>query len=172
MSFRWTVATQTNVDPQSPDDYSTSSIVTSFYPNKAKFKFKNGKRTTTLDLSKNPEQEIELLASGWTRDSPFPISESGQTPYQVENDLRADFKWDSMDTRRKNKNADNVFNPMFHVHALERGKRYNSEKVKYCLVLTVSTTKAEVDLYSKVRAKYSALLPISLNIENTVSVTV
>lgn len=172
VSFRWTVATQTNVDPQSPDDYSTSSIVTSFYPNKLKFKFKNGNTSKTLDLSKNPEQELELLKEGWTRDSPFPVSESGQTPYQVENDLRADFKWDSLDTRRKNKNADHVFNPMFHLHALERGKRYKSEKVKYSLVLTVSATKAEVDLYSKVRAKYTALLPIKLDIENRISVSV
>ncbi|OCA72988.1 S8 family peptidase [Chryseobacterium arthrosphaerae] len=171
VNFRWTVSTQTNVDPQSPDDYSTSSVVTSFYPHTSKFKFKNGGSTKIVDVVKNPDKEVELLSTGWFRESPFPVSESGQTPYQVENDLRADFKWDSMDTRRKNKNADNVYNPMFHLHALERGKRYKSEKIKYTLVLTVTTPKSEVDLYSKVRAKYSALLPISLDLENRISVT-
>ena len=171
-NFRWTVATQTNVDPQSPDDYSTSSVVTSFYPNTSKFLFKRGKSQKAVDIQNEKEKVTKLLAEGWTKDATFPISESGQTPYQAENELRADFKWDSIETRRKNKNAVMVNNPMFHLHALERGKRYKSEKIKYTLILTIVVSESGIDLYSKVRNKYRALLPIDLNIENRISINV
>jgi len=170
--FRWTVATQTNVDPQSPDDYSTSSVVTSFYPNTSKFLFKRGKSQKAVDIMKETEKVTKLLSEGWIMDASFPVSESGQSPYQAENDLRADFKWDSIETRRKNKNASMVNNPMFHLHALERGKRYKSEKIKYTLILTIVVSESGVDLYSKVRNKYRALLPIDLNIDNRISVNV
>jgi hypothetical protein len=166
------VATQTNVDPQSPDDYSTSSVVTSFYPNTSKFLFKRGKNQKAVDIQKETDKVTKLLSEGWTKDATFPISESGQTPYQVENELKADFKWDSIETRRRNKNASMVNNPMFHLHALERGKRYKSEKIKYTLILTIVVSESAVDLYSKVRNKYRALLPIDLNIENIISVNV
>ncbi|QQL50600.1 MULTISPECIES: S8 family peptidase [Mucilaginibacter] len=164
INFRWTAAVLTNVDPQSPDDYSTSSIVTSFYPNTSKYIFKRAGKTTQVDIAAEPNRVAQLEADGWVREAQFPVSESGQTPYQAENELRADYKWDSLESRRKNKRADNIRNPMFHLHALERGRRYNSAKIKYALVLTVISPKSSVDLYSKIRAKYSALVPVNLEI--------
>lgn len=171
-NFRWTVATLTAVDPQSPDDYSTSSIVTSFYPNSSKFKFKNGSKTTLVDIDKEADRVVQLMADGWVKDATFPVSESGQTPFEAENELRADYKWDSLESRKRNKKASMVRNPMFHLHALQRGQRFNADKVQYALILTVEAAKAEVDLYSKVRANYSALVPIRLDIDNQIEVRI
>ncbi|CAM3836087.1 S8 family peptidase [Aquirufa aurantiipilula] len=162
--FRWTAAVLTNVDPQSPDDYSTSSIVTSFYPNSSKFAFKKGNKIKQVDISVDPAKVQQLEAEGWAKLSTFPVSESGKTPFQTENDLRSDFKWDSLESKRKNKRAENIKKPMFHIHALQRGRRKNSKKVKYALILTVISPKSSVDLYSKIINQYNALVPVKLEI--------
>lgn len=173
VSFRWTSAVVTNIDPQSPDDYSTSSIEISFYPNNSMFLFKRGKQTKRIDTALISSDELTTLTNdGWECKSIFPVSESGQNPFQSENELRADFKWDTLDTRSISKKVTGVKNPMFHIHAMERGKRRNSPKVKYTLILTVTTSSAEIDIYAKVRAKYSALVPINLNLNNQINVTI
>ncbi len=171
VSFRWTSAVMTKIDPQSPDDYSTSSITTTFYPNDAKFIFKNGKKTKRLDIGANPEEMEKLLNEGWTCSFDYPATDNAKSSFKKEQDLKADLKWDSLDTRSITKNIDGVKNPMFVIHALERGKRNVNAKVRYALVLTLSTTSKEVDIYTKVRARYSELVPIKLDLENRISVS-
>lgn len=171
VSFRWTAAVMTKIDPQSPDDYSTSSITTTFYPNDAKFIFKNGKRTKRLDIGANPEEMEKLLNEGWTCSFDYPATDNAKSSFKKEQDLKADLKWDSLDTRSITKNIGGVKNPMFVVHALERGKRNVNAKVRYALILTLSTTSKEIDIYTKVRARYSELVPIKLDLENRISVS-
>lgn len=171
VSFRWTMAVLTNVDPHSPDDYTTNSIETTFYPNSKKFVFKRGGQTKRLDVEDDATEIAQLIADGWEQ-SEFPLSESGPVPYETENDLRAQLKWDSIDCREKSKKANGVKSPMFHVHTMNRGKRNSTGKVKFALVLTIEAPKANVDLYSRVITNFPNLLPLRVDIKTTVPVTI
>ncbi len=169
VSFRWTSAVMTKIDPQSPDDYSTSSITTSFYPSDTKFNFKKGKKIRKLDINAQSAEMEKLLNDGWTCSFEYPATDNAKSSFKKEQDLKADLKWDSLDTRNITKKIEGVKNPMFIVHALERGKRQINAKVRYALILTLSTSSKEVDIYSKVRARYTELVPIKLELENRIS---
>jgi hypothetical protein len=169
VNFRWSVAVSTEIDSQSPDDYTASSAVMSFYPNKNKFVFTKkdeitgSKKSQTVDVIIERQTAEQLLSDGWEQ-APFPASDSSRTPYATEAELRSDMKWDSIDTRTLNKKVSSVNEPFFHIHALSRGIRNNTRKIKFAVVLTVEPTDNTVDLYAKVIARYNALVPITLNL--------
>jgi hypothetical protein len=172
VNFRWTVAVQSAVDPNSPEDYTTSSIELSFYPNSQKFNFKdprNGKNRR-IDISRDPDTADALEAAGWIKSS-TPVSESSPKQFAPEGELRKELKWDTVDTRTIPKMAKSLKSPMFHVHAIGRGHRNAGEKVKFAIVLTVEATGTTVDLYSQIVANYPALLPIKMDIPVSVNVT-
>ena len=169
-TIRWTVAVLTEVDAHSPDDYTSSSVVTAFYPNSHKYNFKNDEgKVMGVDTSIQLAMIKALRATGWKQDN-FPISESGPTPYATEGELRSDLKWDSVDNRVLRKFSRGVKDPIFHIHALRRGTRNIVKKVKYALVLTVETPKASIDLYSRVVNAFPALVPIKLTLPVEVQV--
>ena len=60
------------------------------------------------------------------------------------------------------KQTNGIRNPSFHIHALGRGSRLEDLKVKFALILTVTSPKSDVDLYSSILSKFPALLPIEL----------
>jgi hypothetical protein len=170
-SFSWTVAVATPIDPHSPDDYTTGSLMTSFYPNRYRYAFHKDGKQETVDISANKARGEELLAAGWKVDS-FPVSEASPVPYATEDKLRGnDMKWDTVDCRTKTKFSSGINEPMFHLHALARGKRYKPDKVKYVMVLTVSLPEAEIDLYAEVLKNYSALSALKLQLATEVPVT-
>jgi hypothetical protein len=169
VSFKWTTVVMTDVDPLSPDDYTGSSVQTTFYPNSKKYKFTNEKQSKTVDLDDDPGMETTLTNQGWIKDA-FPVAKSGPTPYEKEASLRSDLKWDSVDHRIKNIRADDVKSPMFHIHAISRGSRTVNAKVKFALILTVEAPKATIDLYSRVKILYPNLLPVNAIVQATVKV--
>ncbi len=175
VNLRWTVAVLTDVDPQSPDDYTSNSIETFFYPNNRKYRFelvgKDGKvkKVKIVDIEGQKALVTELKSKGW-KQSTFPVSASGKT-HKSEEELRLDLKWDSLDTREVSKRASNLYKPKFHLHALGRGSR-GSQKVKFALIVTVEAPSATIDLYAQVINKYNALVPLKLNIEVPVAVKV
>lgn len=169
-TFRWTAAVLTSVDELSPDDYTSSAVEISFYPNGNKYQFTNqngslldgiNKKSEVVDILKNPQRAEYLLQNGW-KQSQFPKTDSASMKFKTEQELRSDLKWDSLDTREITKLAKGIDDPVFHVHALGRGSRASGSKVKFALVLTVSTTQTEVDLYSKILQKYSALAAVQM----------
>ncbi|MEY2640857.1 MAG: hypothetical protein RL150_250 [Candidatus Parcubacteria bacterium] len=170
VNFRWTIAVSTAIDPQSPDDYTASSVVMTLYPNSKKYRFsKKGERKQVLDLRTESAQVQSLLDAGWEQ-SEFPVPDSAPAPYAPEDELRADLKWDSVDTRTLGKKIENIDNPFFHIHAFERGTRYKNRKIRFAVVLTVESSEESIDVYSKIVNKYDALVPIKIRVESEVRV--
>jgi hypothetical protein len=169
VNLRWTIAVSTAIDPQSPDDYTASSVAMSLYSNSQKFTFKKGVIKQTLDLRTQAAEAEALIQDGWKR-SEFPVPDSAPVPYAPEDDLRADMKWDSVDTRTLGKKVESMDNPFFHIHAFERGKRYKNTKIRFAVILTLESSDATIDVYSKIVNKYDALVPIKIDIENEVRV--
>jgi len=176
VKFKWTTVVLTNIDCQSPDDYTTSSIETTFYLNSQLYNFSSPrgsrkKQTKKLDVVANAAEVSDLLSNGWTQ-SEFPATDSGENPFKQEYELRKDLKWDSVDCRSKGKRGSSVKSPMFLVHAMNRGKRNNKGKVKFALILTVEAPRAKVDMYSRIvnNANFSALQPLKVELKSNVRV--
>ena len=177
--FKWTVAVLTEVDQLSSDDYTSSSVEVTFYPNRNKYMFSNTngtpidggvvKKTEVVDIVLDSERAQYLVNNGWTQGN-FPKTDSPKTSYKTEAELRDDLKWDSLDTREFKKMAKGINEPSFHIHALGRGNRSSKKKVKFALIFTVTTPKAEVDIYANILNKYSALIPIQMRIETEVNI--
>lgn len=170
VTFKWTVAVLTDVDELSSDDYTSNTVEVAFYPHQSKFIFKNinkqpldgvKKDSEIVDVVANPERADYLAANGWVQ-STFPKTDSPTAQFKTESELRANLKWDSLDTRSVTKRTQGVYSPIFHIHALGRGSRVNSKKVKFALILTVIAPKAKIDLYSRILNVYNALIPIQL----------
>lgn len=171
VNVRWTTAVLTDVDQNSPDDYTSSSVVTAFYPNKNKYVFKKGSQTKVIDISNQKGEALRLKNEGWSQ-STFPKTDSGKPQYKNEEDLRQqELKWDTMDTRQLSKLAKSIENPVFHVHALGRGSN-NLTKVKFVIILTVEAPKAKVDLYQKILVEYKSLIPLTVNIDIPLKISV
>ncbi|MGG8495202.1 S8 family peptidase [Tenacibaculum sp. TC6] len=178
VEFNWTASVLTDVDHLSSDDYTSSTVETTFYPNKNKYQFKNvnnieidGKipKTKIIDIVANQKEYEVLLEQGWEQ-SKYPVTNSAVTQFKSESELRNDLKWDSLDIRSINKKANGISNPVFHIHALGRGNRAKNDKVSFSLLLSVRAPKAKVDIYNKILNKYSALVP--LRIETNVDIQV
>lgn len=170
VTFKWTVAVLTDVDELSSDDYTSNTVEVTFYPHQSKYMFRNvnkqlldgvKKDTEVVDVIANPERANYLAANGWVQ-STFPKTDSPTAQYKTESELRANLKWDSLDTRSMTKKANSVSSPIFHIHALGRGSRTEGKKVKFALILTVTAPKAKIDLYSRILNIYNALIPIQL----------
>lgn len=170
VTFKWTVAVLTDVDELSSDDYTSNTVEVTFYPHQSKYLFRNmtkqlldgqKKESEVVDVITNPDRANYLAANGWVQ-STFPKTDSPTSQYKTESELRANLKWDSLDTRSMTKKANGVSSPIFHIHALGRGSRSVDKKVKFALVLTVTAPKAKIDLYSRILNVYNALIPIRL----------
>jgi hypothetical protein len=179
VKFKWTAAVLTDVDYLSSDDYTSSAIEVAFYPNQNKFNFKNTKgypldgvtkKSEIVDIALDPERATYLLKNGWEQSS-FPKTDPVDQQFRTEAELRSDLKWDSLDTREVTKFAKNISEPTFHIHALSRGTRNIGIKVKFSLILTVTTPMTEIDLYDTILNKYSALIPLQLRTETQVNVS-
>lgn len=169
--FNWTLAVQSSVDPNSPEDYTTSSVEVTFYPNIFKYAYRDpsSNAVKNIDLDEDPESARTLERQGW-KASAYPVPESPDLQINKGQHIRNDLKWDSVDTRYVSKLARSLKSPMFHVHALARGHRRESAKVRFALVLTITAEKAEFDIYSRVVARYTQLLPIKMNIQTNVRI--
>jgi len=166
--FRWTSVVCTKIDAQSPDDYTSSSIMVTLSPHGSKYDFtrKNaiGKtETKTVDIAKDPTLEAQMIEDGWKK-AAFPVNQNGPNPFSSEEDLRKEMKWDSVDCRLLNKRVTSISNPVFHVHALARGQRNAADKIKFAIVLSVELSDTAVDLYSQIINKFDALAPVQMRL--------
>ena len=172
-TFDWTVSVLTDVDQLSIDDYTSSSVELTFYPNSSKYRFtdpQNSSKAQVVNIKENPSLAKQLEDSGW-RKSAFPVSDPVKPSFMSEAELRTtDLKWDSVDNRVKTKRALSIESPFFHVHTLKRGTRNQVSKVKFAIILTVSTPKAEIDLYQTVLNNFPALVQLQLEIPVRVNV--
>lgn len=171
VKFRWTSVVTSEIDPCSPDDYTSGSTLVSFYPHANKYKFTKAGKTKTLDLNK-PEDALqveELERDGWEKNS-FPSSVAGVKSYASEEELRADMKWDTTDCRSESKITDSIFDPFFHIHALRRGHRNKNRKIKFALIVSVELSDENIDLYSKIVSAFDLLVPIQLDVSLAVQV--
>lgn len=180
VTFKWTIAVLTDVDELSSDDYTSSTVEVAFYPHQSKYTFHNApdkpldgkyKKSEIVDVIANPDRADYLAQNGWTQ-STFPKTDSPKSQYKTESELRAQLKWDSLDTRSVNKTAKSVSSPIFHIHAMDRGKRTEGKKVKFALILSVTAPKATIDLYSRILNVYNALIPIQLKSVVDIDVTI
>lgn len=178
VNFKWTLAVQPDVDSLSTDDYTSSSIEVSFFPNSHKYLFQNTneivvdgelKKSESVDISENHERAAQLIDHNWTK-STFPISHAAKKQFETELDLRKDLKWDSTDSREASKRAKSIKDPVFHIHAIGLGRRNGANKVKFALILSVEAPKAQVDLYANILNMYQALVPLKLTSQVTVDV--
>ncbi len=174
VNFKWTVAVQSSVDENSPEDYTTSSIQINFYPDSNKYLFvhEETKKTKRINILTEAETVKQLEKDGW-KQSGTPVSESSENPFTSENSLRNDdLKWDTIDLREVQKMTNSIYDPRFQVHAIGRGKRNNDSKVKFAIALTVEILDETIDtdIYQKIRNKYDALLPINMEIQVPVTV--
>ncbi len=173
MTIRYTVAVQTAVDCNSPEDYTTSSVELIFYPNAHKFNFKSPdqKKNKRLDIQDKPQEAAVLEAAGWKR-TETPTSESGKRPFMAEGELRKELRWDTVDTRTTKKMTASLKDPTFQIHAFDRGHRTSDEKIKFAVILSIDVTGQTTNLYDSIIAQYDALIPVTLQINNTVQVSV
>lgn len=170
VSFRWTLAVSTAIDPHSPDDYTSSSVRLTLYPDAHRFSFtKTGEKTRTLNLKTDQAEADALIADGW-KQSQHPDSDGAVTPFATEGVLKSDMKWDSIDHRSKGKMVGKVSDPLFHIHAFERGKRYKNRKIRFAVILTAESSDESIDVYSKIINKYNALVPIKIDVKTDVRI--
>ena len=172
VKLHWTLGVLADVDPKHPDDYTTCAAQVSFYPNSHRFSFKKkGGKKQIIDIKKGAANAKQLIDEGWEMSS-FPVSESSPTPFSTEEKLRKDMKWDTVDSRTINKKGQDICDPIFHIHALARGQRDKTKKMKYALVLSVQLPVNYSDFYSKILEMYPALTPVNFVALNQVQIGV
>ncbi len=164
--FEWTVITLTAVDDASPIDYTSSSMITHVAPHSKKYRFtkklpNNQLQAVVVDIQTEMSRAEDLLADGF-KQSQLPITEGGLPSNASENELREGLKWDSVDVHNVRKLCKSVFEPALYVEAKTRGRRTAEEKIRFAIVLTVTTSSTEVDLYSEILERFPALVPMQI----------
>jgi len=138
VNIKATFCYSTLTDPAHPNTYTRSGLEVFFRPHEEKFKGK-AKHAKTDSFFKK-----EALP-------------------QTENVLRGDAqKWETCIQNDLNKNRSSLKNPVFDIHYIPRAGGQDdtdSHKIKYALVITVSSPGTE-NLYDKIVARYPELKPL------------
>jgi hypothetical protein len=173
--FDWTLAIQSDVDPNSPEDYTTSSVELTFHPNYYRYTFSkkdlNGKiKIVKVDLDDDPDTGRSYASKGFKK-STHPAAETTDKQLDADGVLRGNLTWDSLDTRHVSKMAKSIKDPVFQVHSLRRGHRLESGKVCFAIALTITAEKAEFDIYSRILARFHSLVPIRMEAKSNIRVS-
>ena len=171
--MKWTLVTESEIDPNSPDDYTTSSVEMTLYPNAHKYRF-----VRFNELGKKETRDVDirdatklLEVAGWDQ-STVPVTASGSSTWIAEDEARKDLKWDTVEKRSRGFKVKSIVNPCFHIHGFNRGIRAGAKVINYALVLTVEITSSDIDLYSSVVHNFGALQPIRLLNQNELVVRI
>lgn len=169
----WTVAALPPIHPNHPGDYTACCLEETFYPHSKKFQFSPPKGATdkpqNLHLDDDATAIKRLLKNGW-KSAAFPLSDSGNQ-YKTEGEKRAiDCKWEPVVRRKISKFAKSIHDPFMTVHAI--GRNGASERFDYVVVVTLRAASYDGDLYSDIRNRYPALLPIRLRTEAEIRVQI
>ncbi|MGH3624098.1 MAG: S8 family peptidase [Sciscionella sp.] len=125
----------TPTDPQDPGSYTKSGLEVVFRPHAAKYK------------------------EGATEPTTRPFFQRSQ--YDTEHELRNDAqKWEPVMRASHNFQGKSLFRPVFDIHYNARsagGSALGAERIRYALVVSVSTKK-DIDLYEIVAREYAGRL--------------
>ncbi len=154
------------VEASQPTEYTRVSLDLSLRPNQYVHAFNplagSGLRRQTLDY--RTEEAIALIQSGWVM-SQEPITKSlGTGPRSPEIDLRNSGKWETVRRHRIRINKGEFNNPRIEVtHIARRNGRltYESEPVRFALLVTVHDKSGSGELYDLVKSQYPSLRPLA-----------
>ena len=172
VEISWTICVNTDVDSKDTDDYTNMSILDTFYPNKNKYLFThpNTSKSKTIDIAKNPELANEYYEIGWKKASKPKSKSHNGFKYLTEQELRNDFKWDTVIKRTSGKiKYNDLAEPYIVIHALSRDKESIIEdKVSYSIALTIEYIDCEEDVYNKTINRYSLLEKAEVEVVNEI----
>ncbi len=156
----WTIALATNIEPQNTEDYTSSCIEDTFYPNISKFlleKDENGKKKRkTINIKTQKEELNELLSGGWIiGNNPKSYSEF-DNKYKPEFERKKNFKWDTIIKRTCRIKYSELENPYIILHAMDRGKT-TGDYINYAVVVTLEYENCEEDVYDLTLKEYNKL---------------
>lgn len=168
----WTIAALSPIDPNHPGDYTSCCLEETFYPNAKVFTFSPPQdqkgRTAKLHVDKDASAIAALIAQGWKQPD-FPATDSGNA-YRDEKARRLDCKWEPLVRRSLTKYAENIFDPFLTLHAI--GRNAAVDRFEYVTIVTVAAPKFDGDLYTLVRTRFPALVPIRLRSEAEIRVRI
>lgn len=172
---KWTVCVLSNPDILNAEEYSTSTLVDTFYPNAHKFAFAKQKpnlkwERRVLDLREESDTAEKMKAQGWKKNV-WPESSSGNQFKVKEAEQLKNLKWDTVVKREKSFMAKNVSDPFLVIHSMNRNTE-SVDNTDYAVVVTVSYTKDVPELQSKIREKFKKLNPLEIKALNQIYVTV
>lgn len=174
VKISWTICVNTSANNRDADDYTDMSIKDTFYPNVNKFTFThpNTGKKRSIDILKDSEEAKLLYDTGWEQ-SGTPKSSSNTTlKYSTEQELRKDFKWDTVTKRTSGKvKFDDLNEPYIVIHALSRDREdIESDTIQYSIALTIEYIKCKEDVYEKTLEEYPLLQQAEIEIANEVRI--
>lgn len=156
----WTIALATDIEPQNTEDYTTTCIEDTFYPNVNKFKFSkiiNGKKKTrTINIEKQREEYNQLIQDGWNIENTPNAYSDFDNKYKPESERKRNFKWDTIIKRTTEIKYSNLNNPYIVLHAMDRGKG-TSDFVRYAVVVTLEYEDCKEDVYDLTLREFNKL---------------
>lgn len=160
IDLKWTVTALPQVNVNHPADYTSMCIEDTFYPNSQVYSYKSpgDKRTIKLLHETDDAHQIkDLLSKGWVKSS-MPHSDTPKV--STEEELRADYKWDTSVKRTKRKNAKGLHEPFLVLHAISR--HGNPQKLQYAAAVTITAKAFLGNLYESIIRNYAALRPVRI----------
>jgi hypothetical protein len=178
-NISWTIGIHTKPDSLNADEYSTTCIEDTFYPNSHVYSFNAPKNTKgknqfkILDVRHDKAAVQALLAKGW-KQSQYPKSASGNIFTKREAELRGEnFKWDTVVKRMKRGFLRTICDPFLVLHAMGRNEHEpDADPVHYSVAVTIELSTYQADLHQDILNKYQALLPIEVRAVNELFVQV
>ena len=156
----WTIALATDIEPQNTEDYTSTCIEDTFYPNVNKFgfyKITNGKkRKRTINIETQREEYNKLIQDGWIIEKTPNAYSDFDNKYKPESERKRNFKWDTIIKRTTEIKYSNLNNPYIVLHAMDRGKEIN-DYVKYAVVASLDYEDCKEDVYDLTLREYNKL---------------
>ncbi len=168
-NLRWTLAFATGTDSAEAGDYTNAGLELKFRPHADKFSFTRGNESRTADVVREPEKAAQLIAAGH-RPSRYPKSAAATSTYAPEGVLREMGKWESIQRWTATKQGRSLLRPTIDIsHVTREGGQITTgtDDIEFSLIVTIAT-RADLDLYSRAQAEFSALTPLPVRVDATV----
>lgn len=172
VEISWTICVNTDIDNKDSDDYTNMSIKDTFYPNAYKYTYRhpNSSKTKTIDIVQNKELAEEYYELGWERASTPKSKSNTGLKYLTEQELRKDFKWDTVVKRTSGKmKYSDVCDPYIVIHALSRDKEnVREDMLRYSVALTIEYIDCKENVYEETVKQYSLLEQAEIELVNEI----
>ncbi len=169
VEFEWTIVSLTDVNVLDSDGYTLGCIEDTFYPHSNKYSFcKKGEKPVKINLYTDAKKVVYLEKNGYKK-SAFPVTDSPR--YRTEEERREDLKWDTVVRKRKNKKVSSLNNPFLIMHCMSREEKI-LQKVKFCVMVTITHKNYDGDLYEDLILDYPMLVPLETTIENEIDINI